>query len=205
MQHHTDYIGIYDNAATPEFCEEVIAEFERLQKVSGETIIADASHDGGRQFANAALGRKDVSAFFEHVSPDFSSKIHDIVCKCLNDYGAEYIGLNGVPLVSYTCKVQRTDPKGGFHVWHHEHGSSLSSMRRTLVWILYLTDHEGEGETEFLQQGLRAEPKAGRVVLWPASYTHPHRGNPVYSSVKYIATGWFEKLAEDVKLGHNMD
>jgi hypothetical protein len=206
MEKHVDYIGVYDNAATPQFCREVIAEFERLQQVSGEvTINPQSSDDGGKQFANAALGRKDVSAYFDVVSESYSAKIHDIICKCLSEYGSEYIGLNGVPLVSYTCKVQRTDPKGGFHVWHHEHGSNLSSMRRALVWALYLTDHEEEGETEFLQQGIRVEPRAGRVVLWPASFTHPHRGNPVYNSVKYIATGWFEKLAEDVQFRHNGD
>ena len=65
-------------------------------------------------------------------------------------------------------------------------------MRRAAVWILYLTSHEEQGETEFLQQGIRVAPQAGRVVIWPASFTHPHRGNPVYDGNKYIATGWFE-------------
>lgn len=198
MDKHFEYIGVYDEAATPEFCQKVIDEFERIQATTGTVEVDNnnGSDDGRRQFPNAALGRKDVSAYFEHVSPSMSNEIHDVVCKCLEEYTKEYVGLNGLSLASYCCKVQRTDPKGGFHVWHHEHSGNASSMRRAVVWILYLTDHHGEGETEFLQQGLRVEPKAGRVVLWPAQYTHPHRGNPVYDSVKYIATGWFERLAE---------
>ena len=50
---------------------------------------------------------------------------------------------------------------------------------------------DGEGETEFLWQGLRVKPKAGTVCIFPASFTHTHRGNPVYSCDKYIATGWY--------------
>jgi len=29
-------------------------------------------------------------------------------------------------------------------------------------------------------------------LLWPASYTHAHRGNPVFGEQsKYVVTGWF--------------
>jgi hypothetical protein len=48
------------------------------------------------------------------------------------------------------------------------------------------------GETEFLYQQRRINPTKNTMVLWPAGFTHPHRGNPVYGDVsKYIATGWF--------------
>jgi hypothetical protein len=29
------------------------------------------------------------------------------------------------------------------------------------------------------------------MSIFPAAFTHTHRGNPVYSKDKYIATGWF--------------
>ena len=64
--------------------------------------------------------------------------------------------------------------------------------------MLYLNDiPEGEGETEFLWQGLRVQPKAGTMLIWPAFYTHTHRGNAVYSCSKYIATGWGLYLGND--------
>jgi len=57
--------------------------------------------------------------------------------------------------------------------------------------MLYLNDvPEGEGETEFLHQGMRVQPRKGDLVVWPAFFTHVHRGNPVYTTDKYIATGW---------------
>ena len=49
----------------------------------------------------------------------------------------------------------------------------------------------GEGETEFIWQKLRVQPEAGKCLIWPTQFTHTHRGNPVYSTNKYIATGWY--------------
>ena len=70
---------------------------------------------------------------------------------------------------------------------------AIDNVSRSLAWIIYLNDvPEGEGETEFLYQGLRVTPKQGTLVMWPAQFTHTHRGNPVYNCTKYIATGWIE-------------
>jgi hypothetical protein len=55
--------------------------------------------------------------------------------------------------------------------------------------MVYFNDVEEGGETEWLYQQLKIQPKAGRVVIWPGSFTHMHRGNPPMEN-KYIATGW---------------
>jgi hypothetical protein len=58
---------------------------------------------------------------------------------------------------------------------------------------VYLNDIKQGGETEFLNQAMRVQPEAGKVVIFPAYFTHVHRGNPVLSAQdKYILTGWFE-------------
>jgi hypothetical protein len=94
-------------------------------------------------------------------------------------------------------KLQKTPPRGGFHDWHCEI-TDLSTVDRCVAWMLYLNDIPGgEGESEFLWQGLRVQPKAGTMLIWPAFYTHTHRGNPVYSKSKYIATGWGNYYCND--------
>ena len=47
------------------------------------------------------------------------------------------------------------------------------------------------GETSFLNQRRRVNPKAGSVCLFPAAFPWVHRGEPPLSGVKYIATGWW--------------
>jgi len=58
--------------------------------------------------------------------------------------------------------------------------------------MLYLNDVEEGGETEFLYQKMRVKPTKGTILIWPADWTHTHRGNPPLSGDKYIYTGWME-------------
>jgi len=39
---------------------------------------------------------------------------------------------------------------------------------------------------------MRVKPKKGRLILFPAGFTHTHRGNPPLDGEKYIITGWVE-------------
>jgi hypothetical protein len=55
-----------------------------------------------------------------------------------------------------------------------------------------LNDNFEAGETEFLYQQYRYKPKMGDVIIFPAAFTHTHRGNPPIGGTKYIITGWLE-------------
>jgi hypothetical protein len=60
--------------------------------------------------------------------------------------------------------------------------------------MLYLNSlaPEEAGETEFLYQQTRLRPQQNQMIVWPAAYTHAHRGNVVHGeNCKYIVTGWF--------------
>ena len=78
---------------------------------------------------------------------------------------------------------------GGFHNWHYEDGSLESSARQFVVQV-YLNDDFDGGETEFLYQQRREEAVAGDVLMFPAAFTHTHRGNPPLGGNKYLATSW---------------
>ena len=63
---------------------------------------------------------------------------------------------------------------------------------RICAFLLYLNDVEEGGETEFLYLKKRFKPIKNRLLLWPAGYTHTHRGNQPINQSKYILTGWIE-------------
>jgi len=95
------------------------------------------------------------------------------------------------PHTIYHYKIQRTSPGEGYHAWHSEI-DKLRSARRILAWTLYLNTVAEGGETEFLYQHLRVKPVEGTLVIWPAHFTHAHRGNPPIGEDKYIVTGWVD-------------
>jgi hypothetical protein len=183
---HKEFIGVYENALSKENCSFVIQEFEKHISISPSSII-----NNKEQFGNEKMGRLDFALFAEKVLVNVSKIINDTLSNCLHFYTEEFFSLKQVKARSEFVKLQRTPPRGGYHVWHCE-AESRESMDRVLTWMIYLNDiPDGEGETEFLWQGIRVKPKAGTCVIWPAQFTHPHRGNPVYSCDKYIATGWY--------------
>ena len=51
-----------------------------------------------------------------------------------------------------------------------------------------------EGGTEFFYQRIRTQPRKGLTLIWPADWTHLHRGVVSPSEEKYIITGWFDFL-----------
>ena len=112
---------------------------------------------------------------------------------CFEAYVNEISVIKGIDVRCNNMKMQKTSNGGGYHVWHGEQGNG-DQANRGLVYMLYLNTLpvEANGETEFLYQQRRINPVENTIVLWPAAFTHAHRGNPVYGdNTKYIVTGWF--------------
>ena len=56
--------------------------------------------------------------------------------------------------------------------------------------MTYLNDVD-DGGTEFLYQNLITPAEKGLTLIWPAGFTHTHRGVVSQTKTKYIATGWY--------------
>lgn len=88
--------------------------------------------------------------------------------------------------------LQKYNPSGGYKAWHTERSGGVApGGLRHLVFMTYLNDVSDEGETEFLYQKYKLKPRKGLTVIWPADWTHTHRGIPSKTEIKYIATGWY--------------
>ncbi len=176
------FISVY-NCVEKSQCDLIIERFESALKRTVTLPTSDNSTE-----------RKDIVLFSDAV-PQVEDIIVRAMNECLSRYREEYHCLDSLGQISSDeIKLQKTEPRGGFHKWHCE-AARVATAKRVLAWTLYLNDiPEGEGETEFVWQGVRIAPKAGNFAIWPAAFTHVHRGNPVYSCDKYIATGWFSLI-----------
>jgi hypothetical protein len=183
---HNQFIGIYENVLSEDECKNIIVLFEK-------DVNNKIDENGDAQFAKDKMERYDHQKYY--LSNDASNlivlKVNGALNKCIELYAEEFWTIKQLKATSLDIKLQKTPPRGGYHVWHCEQDSK-KTQDRILGWTIYLNDiPSGEGETEFLWQGIRVQPKAGTVSIFPASFTHTHRGNPVYKQNKYIATGWY--------------
>ena len=109
---------------------------------------------------------------------------------CFYAYDKRYkIAFTGA-LYNDTFKIHKVRKEEGYHVWHYENGNG-KVMDRLLTYMTYIRAPKKGGETEFLHQSLRIEPIVGRTLIWPAGFTHKHRGNPPLDGDKIYITGWF--------------
>lgn len=188
-----NFIGVYENALSDEYCDRIIAYFDMMDS-------AGFCRNRQQNDPNMLKTNIDDLSLFVHeesilnvhstdLVSDFNKVLWDV---CYRQYSEKFSVLRtSGEHNSHGFKIQKTAVGEGYHVWHYE-SCDLPTARRLLVWTLYLNDVEEGGETEFLYYPRRVKPKKGTLLLWPAGFTHTHRGNPPISNTKYIVTGWIE-------------
>jgi hypothetical protein len=127
-----------------------------------------------------------------HVELDFCTRQY------IDKYPHSAIGPFGF---TDSANIQYYPPGGGFHRFHCERSPSPTAIVRHLAFMTYLNDVPRGGETEFLYQGIKVEPKKGLTLIWPADWTHTHRGLPAPTD-KYIITGWLNFFPEDTEINN---
>lgn len=127
------------------------------------------------------------------VNSPIGSRYVDELQKVLQRYIIKYPASDLVDKYSIEAmNIQKYNPNGGYKAWHTERsGGFKPGGLRHLVFMTYLNDVFDEGETEFLYQKYKVKPRKGLTVIWPADWTHTHRGVPSKTETKYIVTGWY--------------
>lgn len=192
---YIEHIALYRDVYPQGYCQHLISEFDRLES-NGAGASRQSSENANRHEKDDYQIGMNIKA---HNVMDFNginscNLFFDGLQQCYDDYTNKYSVLRDNGKIRAThMKVQRTGPGGGYHLWHCEQGPN-DSASRVLTYMLYLNTlaPEDGAETEFLYQKKRFNPTENVMVLWPASYTHAHRGNAVLGEThKYIVTGWF--------------
>lgn len=185
----TNFIG--KSYIDKNLCDDLIDYFESSDKKFKGTFLIGKGHD-----EDYDPKKKDTTEI--HFKPQdtilFDTYMNELN-KCLEKYKKEYIycdegqeiwGLEPWP------KIQRYKPKQGYHIWHNENAGSKSTYKRHLVFMTYLNTVTSGGETGFWDQKVKIKPKKGLTLIWPATWTHTHKGYPPVKQNKYIVTGWWQ-------------
>jgi hypothetical protein len=188
-----NFIRLYKNAASPELSGKLIDRFNELEKT--KRVFGRQSHNG-----DSCKDRSDNYIFLDRIDLEvrvenelsLGTELLESVSPYMRSY-CENFGLgmsDHEHLTLESIKMQKIRPGQGYHMWHHEHGPGAQSAR-VLVWMYYCNTISDGGETEFLFQRMRIKPEANTLLVWPASFTHTHRGGLVLGDEpKYIVTGW---------------
>ena len=187
MEDNFNGIEEYRNVFPIDYCKQLIETFEQRASMQLTEHQTGFKNQDERIF----MDMSNHNNMF-HVDADLCKFFYQTVVKTYEEkYGKKYDSLSAV--VQHSPKgmsIQKTRPHQGYHAWHCE-CADLCTSSRVMAYTLYLNSVEEGGETEFLYQGVKIKPEPGKLVFFPAYYTHPHRGNPIYKGVKYIVSGWY--------------
>jgi len=199
------FISVYDNALSDNWCDDTIRLFNTLETKYGDQFPSETDDPHVNHNFNNVSHRRDKCRFFQSIADEWDKedreeniRLTKTFFDTIEEYKNQYlkqIGLGLGKLEPDCMKIHYNDIGSHFSSWHHEYsGTNERYKSRVLVYMVNMTDYapgdEGSG-TEFLFQGLRIPPKKGQMIIFPADFTHTHRGNPNYHGERYFATGWW--------------
>ena len=181
-----NFIGSWEMKAI--ICDHIINYYDKHQdkQIQGFT--------GNGAIILEAKDRKDIS-----ISPrelnlpgnEIFKEYFETLFEFYKDYGNQWPFL-----ASMVPKMEI----GGFNIGKYSAGqhfqeihterSYLGNLHRLLAFMTYLNDVQDGGSTYFSHYDLDIKPVKGVTLIWPAEWTHAHKGNIINSGSKYIITGW---------------
>ena len=178
-----DFIEVYDGAASADDCDFVIDWFEKSKP------LQIPGYCGNRTIKKEIKDSTDITtSLIEDVPP--SPIVFKAIETSMNQYKETYPFVDKIsPYASdLWYNIQRYEPNQGYFGEHCEHESAAS--QRVLGWTLYLNTVTDGGETYYTFYDRKVEAVQGRMCIFPAYWTHAHKGIVSRSQSKYIATGW---------------
>ena len=164
-------------------CDKLILYHKKNKHLIKDGIV------GGR-INKAIKDSKDITILENEKYPvilDYRNNLQ----QCLNEYVKKYKFVDHYERFNINSYyyMQHYLPKEGFKKWHFEsEGKQVSN--RILVFMTYLNNVK-DGGTEFYYQKLISPCKKGLTLIWPAGFTHTHKGQISNKKEKYIVTGWY--------------
>lgn len=187
-----NFIFIDENNLDKKICLDIINDFNKdFRKEKGMF---------GGPLSKIDITVKDtIELGFSSINEDIWIKydkiLYNLLKKSIVIYLNKVTKLNahipGVLFDDSGFQIQKYDKNKGKYIWHSDDNTkTLSNRMITFLW--YLNDVTEGGETCFLNG--KIIPTAGKLILFPATWTYIHKGNVPLSNDKYIITGWLSIL-----------
>ena len=170
-------------------CEELIAYFELNKKQQRQGVASGVKNLNTKNSIDLSVSPKDLLLPENKCFKSYFAALF----KCYADYTSQWPFLKDFAEELHIGRfnIQRYEKGQHFQKIHTER-SNIATLHRLFAWMTYLNDvaPEDGGSTVFTHYGLEFQPKRGQTLIWPAEWTHAHKGSVLAGNSKYIITGW---------------
>lgn len=189
MEGYAPFIRTFPSHLSSDLCETLIATYEADKdgQVPGKTFLG--LDEGIKKTTDVLLSSraawKELDTLIFRLLGEALKAYADAIPQ---EHDLKAYLLNG-PLTDSGYIVQKYKQQDGFYAWHNDFDVRPDGRWRVLTFLWYLNDVELGGETEFID-GTKIKPEAGKLLLFPSTWSLKHRGAMPISCDKYILTGW---------------
>ena len=183
-----NHIQIYDNALPKESCHSIIKYLDEHPSIN--TNMSDMVTTDGKVDKDIKNGIS-ISLDFNSM-PNCMKILIPTLSTGIEKYKKKFTQLNELRNWNLTrgFNIQRFDgEEEGYFARHCESDGYGGTSSRMLVWMIYLNN--AKCGTRFYDPRRDIRAKEGRLVIWPAFWTHPHSGITPNKGKKYLITGWW--------------
>ena len=168
-------------------CDDLVGYFENNIAKQAIGSIGNGINLEGKDSIDISIHPKEVILPGNEVFKAYFDKLFD----CYKAYIDEWPFLKPISqnLEIGSFNLQRYKPGQHFKKIHTER-SGIDSLHRIFAFMTYLNNVEEGGSTYFKHYDLEIQPQQGLTLIWPAEWTHAHKGNILKKGSKYIITGW---------------
>ena len=170
-------------------CDEIINHFESNPTRHSESNTTGAHAPDAKDSVDLSIAPNELHLRENHVFEKYFQELF----ACYEDYKTQWPFISELSKELHIGKfnIQRYQQGQHFQRVHAERGS-IDTLHRLFAWMTYLNDVSAEdgGATVFTHYDLSVQPQKGLTLIWPAEWTHAHKGSVLNTNSKYIITGW---------------
>ena len=181
-----NFIGSW-NMENDELCNEIIKFFEENKSLQQKGIVGNIVDPKKKQTTDITI----IPSQLKDSKYSLFNSYFNLLNDCFLDYKNQYPFLNTFLKKTHIghFNVQKYISGDHFSLLHSER-TSLGFLHRVFAWMTYLNNVDDGGTTDFEYYNIKVKPEIGKTLIWPAEWTHAHRGSILKSGSKYIITGW---------------
>ena len=157
-------------------CDELVAHFERNKASQKQGVVSGGANLNKKNSIDLSVSPKELLDPRNKCFHDYFEALFE----CYSDYALQLPFLKELTKELHigSYNIQRYQRNQHFQKVHTER-SGLSSLHRLFAWMTYLNDvtPEDGGSTIFTHYGLEFQPQKGLTLIWPAEWTHAHKGS----------------------------
>ena len=170
-------------------CDELIDYFESNQNKQKKGVTAGGKNLDVKNSVDINISPKEIKLTGNEIFEKYLNNLFLLYQDYVNEW--PFLKTFAESMQVGTFNLQRYQSGQHFQRLHTER-TSMASLHRVFAWMTYLNDVDVKagGSTFFSHYDLEVQPRKGLTLIWPAEWTHAHKGNVLNSDSKYIITGW---------------